>query len=111
MLRCAIQLDHGQMPSLLMKADDYLKPLARLPGNERLGFGTGRTTWPMLARFDPWSAIARIAVMIDLIGGLAAKGRMRAMFIVPVKEGNKLSSKRITSQRHQQLSGALVFHA
>ena len=68
MLRCAIQLDHRQMPSLLMKADYHLKPLAGFPGNECLGFGTGRTTSPMLARFDPWSAIARIAVMIDLIG-------------------------------------------
>jgi hypothetical protein len=59
------------MPSLLMKADDHLKPLARLPGNERLGFGTGRTTSPMLARFDPWSAMGGIAIVIDFLGCLA----------------------------------------
>ena len=66
MLRCAIQLDHGQMPSLLVEADDHLKPLARFPGNECLGLSAGRTTWPALARFDSWFAIGGIAMMIDL---------------------------------------------
>ena len=59
------------MPSLLVEADDHLKPLARFPGNERLGFGAGRTAWPMLARFDPWSAVGGIAMVIDLLGYLS----------------------------------------
>ena len=110
-LRGASTRDHGQMSSLLVEADDHLEPLARFPGNECLGLGARRTTWPVFARFDPWSAIVGIAIVVDLIGGLTAKGRVRAMFVVPVEEGDKLSSKRITSQRHQLFSGALVFHA
>ncbi|MCH8044306.1 MAG: hypothetical protein IID44_11370 [Planctomycetes bacterium] len=66
MLRCAIQLDHGQMPPLLVEADDDLKPLARSPGNERLGLGAGRTTWPTLARFDPWSAMGALGQSKDV---------------------------------------------
>ena len=79
MLRRAIQFDHWQMPLLLMKADDHLKPLARFPGNECLGLGAGRTTWPALARFDSWFAIGGIAIVIDLLGRLAAERRMRAI--------------------------------
>ncbi len=107
MLRCAIQLDHGQMPPLLVEADDHLKPLARFPGNECLGLGAGRTTWPTLARFDPWFAIGGIAIVIDLLGRLAAERRMRAILVVPVDERNKLTPERLTSQRDQMCSGAL----
>ncbi len=74
-----------------MKADDHLKPLAGFPGNEGLGFGAGRTTSPTLARFDPWSAIGGIAIVIDLLGRLAAERRMRAILVVPVDEQNKLT--------------------
>ena len=98
------------MSTPCMETDFGDETIARLSRHKRLGLGTRPAARPASARLNARSSIGGLPTQVDFVRRLAAERRMRAMLVVPIDEGNKLTPKRLTSLRNQDTSSAFVLH-
>ncbi len=78
------------MALAILETDLKRESIAWLSRDERSWRGARRPSWPALAWFDAWTPILRSQTKVDFIGRLTAELRMRAMLVVPNKEGIEL---------------------
>ena len=65
-----------------MEFDFQLEPVARLPSDQGLWFGTGQTAWPIRAKFETRLLVGRSPLQLDFVRRLAIERHVRAELVV-----------------------------
>ena len=79
----ALERDKWEMSPLPVELNRQLDPDSGLTADENLGDGTPGSTRPPGARLEPWRAAYGPPMVVDLVGGSAAKPSVWPVAVEP----------------------------
>jgi hypothetical protein len=93
---------HGQVPSFTLKGDLTCQSDTRLAFDQGHRCRAGRPSRPIRPWFEPRLTVLGREARVHFLGRSAVERHVRAMAVVPCRQGSKLTQKRPSAERHQR---------